>query len=198
VRGDLAIKIFGPDLETLNRLATDILSVVETLEGSEDAYTLTNDGVQYLQVDVDRLAAGQLGFSMAEVQDFLRLQLQGEELGTVTEGDRRTPIHLRGHSDLRKSPGAFSNLHLLCPRGECVPLTSIARVERVEGQVKIDREMGSRFSVVIANVTGRDLVGFVDEAKSAIAARVDLPEGYRLAFGGQFENQQRAAARLGL
>ncbi len=198
VRGDLAIKIFGPDLETLNRLAGEILAVVENLKGSEDAYTLTNDGVQYLQVNIDRLAAGQLGFSMAEVQDFLRVQLQGELLGTVTEGDRRTPIQLRGNDDLRRSPGDFANLHLLAPNGESVPLSSIASLERVEGQVKIDREMGSRNSVVIANVSGRDLVGFVDEARAAIAQQVKLPEGYRLTFGGQFENQQRAAARLGL
>lgn len=198
VRGDLAVKVFGPDLDTLNRLAGEILAVVEALPGSEDAYTLTNDGVQYLQVNIDRLAAGQFGFTMAEVQDFLRVQLQGDVLGTVTEGDRRTPILLRGNSDLRSSPGDFANLHLLAPTGESVPLSSIASLERVEGQVKIDREMGSRYSVVIANVSGRDLVGFVEEARTAIAQQLTLPEGYRLSFGGQFENQQRAAARLGL
>lgn len=198
VRGDLAIKIFGPDLTTLNTLASDILRVLETLDGAEDTYTVTNEGVQYLQVDVDRLAAGQFGFSMTDVQDFLRMQLQGDTIGHVVEGDRRTPIIIRGEHDVRHSPGDFAALQLLSPSGDAIPLSSIAELNRVDGQVKIDREMGSRYSVVIANVSGRDLVGFVDEARKAIRANVTLPEGYRLSFGGQFENQQRAAARLAL
>lgn len=198
VRGDVAIKIFGPDLATLNGLAADILRTLETLDGAEDTYTMTNEGVQYLQVDVDRLAAGQFGFSMTDVQDFLRMQLQGDTIGHVVEGDRRTPMIIRGNHDVRHSPGDFEALQLLSPSGDAIPLTAIAQLNRVDGQVKIDREMGSRYSVVIANVSGRDLVGFVEEARQAIRQNVTLPEGYRLTFGGQFENQQRAAARLAL
>ncbi|HQQ64334.1 MAG TPA: CusA/CzcA family heavy metal efflux RND transporter, partial [Pseudomonadales bacterium] len=198
VRGDLAIKIFGPDLATLNDLASQIETLTKTVPGNQDVYTVVNDGVQYLRVVVDRLAAGRFGISIEKVQEALRLQIQGTEAGTVIEGNRRTPILIRGPANLRNSLGDLSNLHLVTPTGESVPLNSVARLERVAGPVKIDREMGSRYSVVIANVSGRDLVGFVEETKQKIAEQVKLPEGYRISFGGQFENQQRAAARLGL
>lgn len=198
VRGDLAIKIFGPDLHTLNALAKQIETVTKTVSGNQDVYTVVNDGVQYLRIVVDRLAAGRFGFSVEDVQEALRVQIQGSEAGTVIDGNRRTPILIRGPEKMRKSLGDFTTLRLVSPTGETVPLNSIARLERVAGPVKIDREMGSRYSVVIANVSGRDLVSFVEETKQRIAEKVILPEGYRISFGGQFENQQRAAARLGL
>lgn len=198
VRGDLAIKLYGPDLTTLNELATKVLAVTEKLDGSQDAYTIVNTGVQYLQVKVDRLAAGRFGLNVEDIQAALRIYIQGETQGSVIEGNRRFAIQLRGPANLRTSPADFANLRLISPTGESVPLNAVAKLERVAGQVKIDRELGSRYSVVISNVTGRDLVGFVDEAKQKIAEQVPLPEGYRISFGGQFENQQRAAARLGL
>ncbi|NQD38266.1 efflux RND transporter permease subunit [Permianibacter sp. IMCC34836] len=198
VRGDLAIKIFGPELPVLNQLAADIETAVKTVPGNQDVYTVVNDGVQYLRVVVDRLAAGRFDLSTEEVQEALRMQIQGTEAGTVIEGNRRTPILIRGPENLRTSPGDFSQLRLTTASGETVPLTSVARLERTAGPVKIDRELGSRYSVVIANVSGRDLVGFVEETKRIIAAQVKLPDGYRISFGGQFENQQRAAARLGI
>ena len=198
VRGDVAIKVFGPDLPTLNELAGRIEGLVKTVPGSQDVYTVVNDGVHYLRVAVDRLAAGRFGLSVEEVQEALRLQLQGVEAGTVLEGNRRVPILLRGPAELRASPGDFANLRLTAPNGESVPLASVARLERVAGPVKIDRELGSRYSVVIANVAGRDLVGFVEEVKAKIGGQIKLPDGYRVSYGGQFENQQRAAARLGL
>lgn len=198
VRGDLAVKIFGPDLPTLNRLAGEVAASLKAVQGSQDVNTVVNDGVQYLSVVVDRLAAGRFGLSVEDVQEALRLQIQGVEAGTVLEGNRRVPIQIRGSADVRMSPGDFSNQRITTPTGESVPLSSIARLERVAGPVKIDREVGSRYSVVVSNVTGRDLVGFVDDAKKMIASKVKLPEGYRLSFGGEFENQQRAAARLGI
>lgn len=198
VRGDVAVKVFGPDLATLNRLAGEIEATLKTVSGNQDVYTVVNDGVQYLSVVVDRLAAGRFGLSVEEVQEALRLQIQGVEAGTVLEGVRRVPIQIRGSEGVRMSPGDFANLRITNPAGESIPLNTIARLERVAGPVKIDRELGSRYSVVVANVTGRDLVGFVEESKRTIAAKVKLPDGYRLSFGGQFENQQRAAARLGI
>ncbi len=198
VRGDLAVKIFGPDLPTLNRLAGEVATSLKAVQGNQDVNTVVNDGVQYLSVVVDRLAAGRFGLSVEEVQEALRVQIQGVEAGTVLEGIRRVPIQIRGSEEVRMSPGDFSNQRITTPTGESVPLSSIARLERVAGPVKIDREVGSRYSVVVSNVTGRDLVGFVEDAQKMIAAKVKLPEGYRLSFGGEFENQQRAAARLGI
>jgi cobalt-zinc-cadmium resistance protein CzcA len=198
VRGDLAIKIFGPDLATLNDLASRIVSLTKTVPGNQDVYTVVNDGVQYQRVVVDRLSAGRFGLSVEDVQEALRMQIQGVDAGTVIEDNRRVPIQIRGPENLRTSPGDFANLRITTPTGETVPLASVARLERVAGPVKIDRELGNRYSVVIANVTGRDLVGFVEETKQKIAEQLQLPDGYRVSYGGEFENQQRAAARLGL
>jgi cobalt-zinc-cadmium resistance protein CzcA len=154
--------------------------------------------VQYLRVIVDRLAAGRFGLSVEDVQDALRAQIEGELAGLVIEGNQRVPIVLRGPDQVRRSPADFAALRLTAADGTSVPLESVARLVRDGGPVKIDREMGSRYSVVIANVSGRDLVGFVEEAKAKIAKAVPLPTGYRISWGGQFENQQRAAARLSL
>ena len=196
VRGDLAVKIFGPDLDKLNGYAGQVEAVLKTISGNQDVYTVQNDGVQYLRVAVDRLQAGRLGLSVEEIQDALRMQIEGQRAGMVVESNRRTPILLRGTENIRVSPTDFAALRITTRDGNTVPLTSVAKLERAAGPVKIDREMGSRYSVVIANVAGRDLVGFVDEAKSLVTQKVPLDTGYRISWGGQFENQQRAAARL--
>lgn len=198
VRGDLAIKVFGPDLDTLNQIAAKIEAVMKTVAGNQDVYTVENDGVQYLRVIVDRLAAGHQGLSVEDVQDALRAQIEGQRAGTVIDGARRIPIVLRGPELTRLSPAEFAALRITTPEGRSVPLQSLATLQRDSGPVQVNREMGSRYSVVIANVEGRDLVGFVDEAKQKVAQAVTLPTGYRISWGGQFENQQRAAARLGL
>ncbi|KAB2311623.1 efflux RND transporter permease subunit [Betaproteobacteria bacterium SCN2] len=196
VRGDVAVKVFGPDLDRLNQYAATIEALLKTVPGNQDVYTIQNDGVQYLRVNVDKLAAGRLGLTVEEVQDALRVELQGQDAGMVIEGNRRTPILLRGAEDVRLSPADFTALRITTAAGATVPLASVARLERATGPVKIDREMGARYSVVIANVAGRDLVGFVEEARALVERALKLPTGYRIAWGGQFENQQRAAAKL--
>ncbi len=196
VRGDLAVKIFGPDLNELNRYAQEVEGILKTVPGNQDVYTVQNDGVQYLQVKVDRAQAGQFGLSVEAVQDALRAQIEGQRAGEAIEGNRRTPIVVRGPESTRMSPAEFAAMRITAPDGRTVPLSALAKLEREAGPVKIDREMGSRYSVVIANVGGRDLVGFVEEAKAMVASKVNLPTGYRISWGGQFENQQRAAARL--
>lgn len=196
VRGDLAIKIFGPDLAQLNEYARLIVELLKTVPGNQDVYTVQNDGMQYLRVAIDRLQAGRLGLNVEEIQDALRAQIEGQRAGVVIEGNRRTPIVLRGADGIRLSPVEFESLRITTRDGNTVPLSSVARLERAEGPVKIDREMGNRYSVVIASVSGRDLVGFVEEAKALVAQKLPLATGYQLTWGGQFENQQRAAARL--
>ncbi|MBL8278147.1 MAG: efflux RND transporter permease subunit [Pelomonas sp.] len=198
VRGDLAVKVFGPDLGVLGDLAGRIEAVLKTVPGNQDVYTVRNDGVQYLRVAIDRLAAGQHGLSVEEVQDALRAQVEGQRAGQLIEGVRRTPIVLRGPESVRLSPAEFEGLQIATPQGRSVPLRNVASLSRTGGPVQVNRELGSRYSVVIANVQGRDLVGFVEEARRKVAEDVKLPTGYRLSWGGQFENQQRAAARLAL
>lgn len=198
VRGDLAIKIFGPDLHQLNEKAQQIVQVLESIAGSQDVYTPQNSGVQYLQIKIDRLAAGRLGFSMTEIETILRAQLEGKPLGVVQEAQKRTPVLIRGSEALRVSPSDFGNLMLTLPNGTNVPLSAVARIERAEGPVKIDRERGARMVVVTSNVKDRDLVSFVEEAKTRVLNEVKLEESYSIKWGGQFENQQRAASRLAI
>ena len=198
VRGDLAIKLFGPDLEVLNEKAQSIADAVRGVEGASDVFYSRNEGVQYLQVTADRQAAGRYGLAIEELEAVLRAQLEGKDVGTVYEGMRRTPLMIRGSREIAASPEAMRELLVSLPGGRQLPLSALAEIERIEGPVQVERELGERFVVVAANVTGRDLVGFVEDARRAVADQVDLDTGYRLAWGGQFENQQRAAKRLGL
>ncbi|MEY3883733.1 MAG: hypothetical protein RLZZ379_1011 [Pseudomonadota bacterium] len=198
VRGDLAIKIYGPDLTVLNDKAQKIIKILESIKGSQDVYTPQNSGVQYLQIKIDRVAAGRLGLSITEIENVLHAQLEGKQIGVVQEGQRRTAVLIRGSQELRASPSDFGSLLLTLSNGTNVPLSAVAKIERAEGPVKVDRERGARMVVVTANIRNRDLVSFVDETKQRIQAEVKLGEGYSIKLGGQFENQQRAAARLAI
>lgn len=195
-RGDLAIKIFGPDLAMLSELAGKIQAALSKVPGASEVSTVANDSVDYLQIDVDRLAAGRTGLSVTRLQDELRSVLEGSNAGVVVEPGRRTDIIIKGAKSVRDAPEIFSLTQLAAGDGGLVRVGDIARLERVAGPVKIERENASRFAIVQAYVNGRDLVGFVDDAQRTIASEVTLPEGYRLVWGGQFENQRRAAARL--
>jgi heavy metal efflux system protein len=198
VRGDLAVRVFGPDISTLNTIAEEIAAALRTIKGSQDVIASLNEGVQYLRIAVNRAEAGRFALSVDEISEMLRSKIEGSTLGIVTENGRRTPVLLRGDDALRNSPALLSNLTLTLASGQIVPLATVAKLERVDGPVKIDRENGLRNTVVQSNVRDRDLVGFVEEAKNVIGAQVKLPQGYSLTWGGQFENQQRAAARLSI
>ena len=198
VRGDVAVKLFGPELDVLNDHATEIANVLRTVDGSEDVFTSQNDGVQYYELKVDRLAAGRMGMTVESLQRILRAQLEGLTLGIVQEEARRTPLVMRAAASIGAAPESFAALPISLPGGNQVPLATLAEVSRVEGVVSVSRERGQRFTVVRTNVSGRDLVGFVDEAREKVAANVSLPTGYYVQWGGQFENQQRAAARLAI
>ncbi len=197
-RGDLAIKVYGADLVTLNNLAQRIAGVLNSITGSQDVTAGQNDGVQYLQIKIDRVAAGRAGLSVEAVQDDLRALVEGKPSGVVIEEGRRLPLLLRGPESLHSSPEQFAQLRLPLANGVALPLSALAKLVPTEGPVRVERENSSRMAVIRANVRDRDLVGFVEEAKAAVAKAVVLPQGYRMTWGGQFENQQRTAARLAI
>ena len=195
-RGDVAIKIFGPNLDTLNQLAGEIFKVVEKIPGASDVYTQQNEGVQYLQAEIDRDAAGRFGLSANEIAELLRTQLEGEVIGMIQQEGRRIPLQMRGPQGLRESPDALQAIRLTLADGREIGLDQVVTLKRTTGPVAVKRENAARFTVVQSNVAGRDLVSFVEAAKTAVATQVKLPTGYSIAWGGQFENQQRAAQRL--
>ncbi len=191
-RGDVAIKLFGHDMDLLNQKADEIAAIISKIPGAIDVFTSQNEGMQYLQLTIDRIAAGRLGLTVDEIESLLRAQIEGLRVGIVQEGIRRTPLVLRGNS----SSAHFESIQISLPSGVNIPLSSVAKLEKVEGKVSIQREHSQRFVLVRSNVSGRDLVGFVDEAKQVIQEQLALPAGYFVTWGGQFENQQRAANRL--
>ena len=198
VRGDVAVKIFGSDPQVLNQLAEQMVKLLSGIQGSEDVITVKNEGVQYFRVVIDRVAAGRLGLSVEQIQDDLRALVEGRSVGTVLVDARRVPLLLRGAAASQMNPATFAQLRLPLADGQAIPLSHVATLEVVDGPVKIERENSSRMAVVRSNVRGRDLVGFVDDAKAAVAQNITLPPGVHVTWGGQFENQQRAAARLAL
>lgn len=198
-RGDLAVKIFGPDLAELSRIASAVASRLRATPGATEVITVADDSVDYLQMDVDREAAGRAGLTVTQVQDVLRAQLEGLAAGSVTQGLRRVPVMINaGTAAVADGTAALVDTPLIGAGGQQVRAGDVATPTRVAGPVKLEHENGSRFALVQAFVSGRDIVGYVAEAQARIAAEVPLPQGYRIVWGGQFENQQRAAARLSL
>ena len=195
-RGDVAIKVFGADIATLNALAGQVETLLGGVPGAQDVFSLKNDGVQYFKVEVDRLAAGRYGLSMDDISAFLKAHLEGLRAGNVQEGVKRTPLVLRAGENVRMSPALFEALRIPTAGGIAIPLQEVAKLVRTEGPVAVNRENAGRYVTIQCNVAGRDLVGFVDEVKARVAREVKLPTGYLVVYGGQFENQQRAAARL--
>ena len=193
-RGDVAVKLFGTDISVLNEKADEIAGVLKHITGSSDVFAKQNNGMQFLSVTIDKLAAGRFGLDSDSIETLLRAQIEGLNLGIVQEGIKRTPLIIRGNSNAAN----FDNLQITLPNGANIPVTAIAKIQKVEGVVSVGRERGQRFVVVRSNVQDRDLVGFVEEARKAVAEKVKLPIGYTVEFGGQFENQQRAAATLSL
>ncbi|WP_024300637.1 efflux RND transporter permease subunit [Methyloversatilis discipulorum] len=197
VRGDLAIRIFGPDLDVLNRKADEIAEVLRATPGAEDVFFVRNEGVQYLRVVPDTDALARAGLDIDTLAASLRAQIEGERVGLIQQQERRIPLLVRA-SGSTAAADELAQLPVALPDGGRIALGQLARFERVGGPVQINRQLGSRNMVVIANVGGRDLVGFVEDARAQVLQKVELPPGYRLTWGGEFENQQRAAQRLAL
>ena len=183
VRGDVAVKIFGPDIAKLNEIASKLSAILSGIDGAEDVYTTLNEGAQYYTVAVNRLEAGRLGLTVDAIANSLRTQIEGRTIGTALEEGRRTPILVRGSEKTREAPTLLASLPLTLASGQHVALSQVARIHRVDGPVKIDREDGSRMSVVRANVRGRDMVGFVEAARQKVAAELAAAAGLSAHLG---------------
>ncbi|MCQ2651947.1 CusA/CzcA family heavy metal efflux RND transporter [Helicobacter pylori] len=196
VRGDLAVKIFGDDISALNELSFQIVQALKGIKGSSEVLTTLNEGVNYLYVTPNKEAMANVGISSDEFSKFLKSALEGLVVDVIPTGISRTPVMIRQESDFASSITKIKSLALTSKYGVLVPITSIAKIEEVDGPVSVVRENSMRMSVVRSNVVGRDLNSFVEEAKKVIAQNIKLPSGYYITYGGQFENQQRANKRL--
>jgi len=195
-RGDLVVKVFGPDLATLGHISESIRTAVQAVEGAAEVFTVADDTARYLQTDIDRLAVGAAGISAQVLQEEMRGRLEGVNAGTVASAARRIPIMIKAAEDLRSRPELLGDIALATDNGGTVHVADVTRISFPEGPVRIQRENASRFATIQANVSGRDLVSFVEAAQAAVAQKVKLPIGYRLEWSGEFQNQRRAAARL--
>ncbi|WP_164500701.1 efflux RND transporter permease subunit [Helicobacter pylori] len=196
VRGDLAVKIFGDDISELNELSFQIAQVLKGIKGSSEVLTTLNEGVNYLYVTPNKEPMADVGITSDEFSKFLKSALEGLIVDVIPTGISRTPVMIRQESDFASSITKIKSLALTSKYGVLVPITSIAKIEEVDGPVSIVREDSRRMSVVRSNVVGRDLNSFVEEAKKVIAQNIKLPPSYYITYGGQFENQQRANKRL--
>lgn len=196
VRGDLAVKIFGDDISELNKLSFQIAQALKGIKESSEVLTTLNEGVNYLYVTPNKEAMADVGITSDEFSKFLKSALEGLIVDVIPTGISRTPVMIRQESDFASSITKIKSLALTSKYGVLVPITSIAKIEEVDGPVSIVRENSMRMSVVRSNVVGRDLNSFVEEAKKVIAQNIKLPPSYYITYGGQFENQQRANKRL--
>ncbi len=197
VRTDLAVMVFGDDFDVLQGVADQVALKLRNVQGAADVRVEQVAGLPTLAVRVNHAAAAQYGLSAADVSDALATGIGGTAAGRIFEGDRRFDVVVRFDEGARNDPAQLAALPIVAPDGTVVPLSSVARIEVSEGPNQISRNNGSRRIVVQANVRGRDLGGFVTEAQASVA-EVAVPSGVYLTWGGQFENLQRAEARLAL
>ena len=197
--GDLSIKIFGSDIHQLAGLADEVATITRDIPGAVDVQTSSIEGGKFLSVDVHSEVTQRFGMSTAEFAGYLKTQLEGAQVSEIIEGKKRTPIVFAVDPLDPQAPSTVNALRqkiMVMPDGSQAPLYELAEVSFSEGPFLVERERGNRFAVVTSNVTGRDIVGFVEELTAAIGEQLVLPTGYSVEFGGEFENQQRATRNL--
>ncbi|MFN7955539.1 MAG: CusA/CzcA family heavy metal efflux RND transporter [bacterium] len=196
VKAAVGIKVFGDDLDALKTAGEGIAKVLGKVRGSADINVEKVSGLAYLDIEIDRDKLARHGINVADVQDVIEMAIGGKTASTVYEGQKAFALAVRFPESARDDVGPIRDILIPSPRGALIPLGQLARVERVEGPAQISRENAQRRIVIEVNVTGRDVGGFVKEAKEKIEASVRLPTGYFMTWGGQFENQQRAMRRF--
>lgn len=196
VRSDIAVKVFGDDIDQLKKLAGQIGKVAQTLQGAQDLRIEKVSGQQYLSVEIDRQAIARLGLNVSDVNDVLETAIGGKVVTEIFEGERRFPGVVRLPERFRNNVEAISNVLITSPNGAQVRLVDVARIKVMDGPAQISRELGKRRIVVGVNVKDRDLGGFVAELQQKVDQQIKLPEGYYLEWGGQFQNMERALGHL--
>ncbi len=195
IRADVGVKIFGDDLDRLKVVAAQVQDVIDSIPGSADTVTEQITGQPVLQINVDQNAIARYGLPAAKVLQMVEA-LGGIEVGEIREGQQRFPLVIRLAEAYRQDPDAVGDLIIRTEAGERIPLSRLADIQQVQGASTIQREWQKRRIVVQCNVRGRDLRGFVEEARRRIADDLELPAGYSVRFGGQFEHLERGATRL--
>lgn len=195
-RSQLAIRLYGDDLDLLAQKGGEIASIIGRIRGAADVSLERQGGQSYVNIALDRGKISRYGLNVSDVNEVIETALGGRPAGVVYEADREFNITVRLPEGQRASPSSLAAIAIDSPLGARVPLGSLADIRRMEGPAQIGREYGKRRILVEANVVGRDLGGFVAEARRRVAAGVSLPSGYYLTWGGQFENQQRAMKKL--
>lgn len=194
--GDVAIKVFGNDIETLGKLTGEIEQLVTATQGSVDVKMAMIEGSPFINLTLDNELARGFGMSTMEFARYLKSQLEGVVVTEVLQGKKRTPVLIANNQAQISNINELQNQLLVMPDHSLKRLSDVAVLSYKQGPILIEREQGNRFSVITTNVQGRDIVGFVEELNSKIAKEIKLPSGYSVSFGGEFENQQRATSNL--
>ncbi len=195
-RAQLIVKLFGEDIELLNSKSAEIAKVLSTIKGGTDLAAEKVTGQPYLTVNIDRSKIARYGLNISDVQNVIEIAVAGKSASTFYEENRSFDITVRLPEEKRNSLDSIKNILVTTKAGMNIPLEQLAEVKMIEGPVQISRQDGVRRIGVEMNITGRDIGGFVAEAKQKIKDKVKLPPGYYLTWGGQFENQQRAMSKL--
>ncbi len=196
VRSDIAVKVFGDDLDQLKKIAGQIGKVAQSLQGAQDLRIERISGQQYLSIEVDRQAIARLGVNVADVNDLLETAVGGKVATEIFEGERRFPGVVRLPERFRNNVEAISNILITSPNGARARLADVAKISVMDGPAQISRELGKRRIVVGVNVKDRDLGSFVAELQQKVDGQIKLPDGYYLEWGGQFQNMERALGHL--
>ncbi len=196
VKGEISVKIFGPDLEILEDKSTQVARILTEIQGSADVAAIKVGGQTELNITLDRQRMSRYGLNISDVNATIQTVLAGSTVNSFYEGDRRFDVTVRIAEPNRNAVDDVGDLPIALPGGGSIPLGSIANIEVRQGAARVGREAGGRVVAVKANLLGRDQGSFVAEAMKKVKAQVTLPPGYTLTWGGQFENQQRAIKRL--
>jgi cobalt-zinc-cadmium resistance protein CzcA len=196
IKAQIAVKLFGADLDVLLERADDIAQVLGGVEGASEVQVDQVSGQPQLRVDLNQAALSRYGIPVEQVQTEIRAAIGGSPAGQLFEAERRWTIFVRYTAEERARPSDVASLLIDAPDGSLVPLSQVASIQTIVGPRQISREDNQRFITIQLNVRGRDIGSFVEEAQQVIAAEVDLPPGYLLTFGGQFELAQAANRRL--
>ena len=198
IRTEIGVKIFGSDLNELERLSHEVAAELRRVPGAANASPEPLTGAPYVDITIDRAAAARYGIDVRAIQEVVDTGIGETNLTVTIEGRRRFPARVRYAPEFRSGPEALGKLVVPSPNGSQIPLSQLATIQTTQGAAMIPSENGLLRGTVLVNVRGRDAIGFVEEARSAITSRIKLPAGYYFDWSGQYENQRRARARLQL